>query len=137
MNRELFNQNIIAILNEGNIENQQLEHIDILENLFSDKSLKSNLYKKFTENLMSINESDDFFLKTQDMIYRIHYVIKNYLIKELGIIDKQKIKNIINDLIINDMDFYSAVSYDDLDKEIVLDAEFIYNDLTKDYETRI
>ncbi len=129
MSEKLFNQNINDILKIGNIENQKLENLDVLEFLFCDKNIKSSLYKKFIDNFMHINELDDLNLKTQDMVYRIHYVIKNYLIDQLNITDKQQIKIIINDLIKNDMDFYSAVSYNDFDKEILLDAEFVYKDM--------
>ncbi len=129
MSEKLFNQNINDILKIGNIENQKLDNLDVLEFLFCDKNIKSSLYKKFIDNFMHINELDDLNLKTQDMVYRIHYVIKNYLIEQLNITDKQQIKIIINDLIKNDMDFYSAVSYNDFDKEILLDAEFVYKDM--------
>lgn len=121
-----FKDNIKKILSIGIIESKPLTQIDILKELFRDDNLTDLFFMNFTKNYPIEYGLDELFMKTQDFVYRLHYAISEWLLSIHGITDIDDIKLVLNDLINNNIDFYSAVSYDEFDKEIIEEYETIF-----------
>lgn len=129
---KVFKDNIDDILSMGIIENRTLTQIDILKDIFKDDNLTHVFFINFENNYPIEYESDDLFMKTQDFVYRLHYAINDWLMPMHNIVDIDDIKSILKDLINGDIDLYSAVSYDESDKEMLeeFEAIFPYKDIS-------
>lgn len=120
-----FLDNVENILNEGVIENRPLSNIDILKSISKDDNLMNLFYLEFEKAYPMEEGTDMLFTKTQDFVYRLNMAVSDWLIPihEIDTIDK--IKATFVDLIFEDIDLYSAVSYDESDKEIIEEFEFL------------
>lgn len=120
-----FLDNVWNILSEGVIENRPLSNIDILKNISKDDNLMNLFYLEFEKAYPMEEGTDMLFTKTQDFVYRLNMAVSDWLIPihEIDTIDK--IKSTFVDLICEDIDLYSAVSYDESDKEIIEEFEFL------------
>ncbi len=113
------------ILNIGVIENKPLSNIDLLKKIAKDDNLMNLFYLEFEKNYPMEYGKDMLFTKTQDFIYRLNMAVNDWLIPSHQIDSIDKIKSTLIDLIFEDIDLYSAVSYDDSDKEIIDEFEFL------------
>lgn len=120
-----FLDNVWNILSEGVIENRFLSNIDILKSISKDDNLMNLFYLEFEKAYPVEEGTDMLFTKTQDFVYRLNMAVSDWLIPihEIDTIDK--IKSTFVDLICEDIDLYSAVSYDESDKEIIEEFEFL------------
>lgn len=120
-----FLDNVEDILSEGVIENKPLSNIDILKSISKDDNLMNLFYLEFEKAYPMEEGTDMLFTKTQDFVYRLNMAVSDWLIPihEIDTIDK--IKSTFVDLICEDIDLYSAVSYDESDKEIIEEFEFL------------
>lgn len=121
-----FNKIIDEILTEGMVEGQ---YIDLksecyIKKIFKDKSIANNIYTQFMNNLKTCCEPDDMYMKVNDLIYRLDMLISKCLIKNHGLNNYDDIKNKLELLIDNNIDLYSAVSYDASDNEIIDEFEY-------------
>lgn len=119
-----FLDNVEDILNVGIIESKPLSNIDILKSISKDDNLMNLFYLEFEKNYP--DEDDMLFCKTQDFIYRLNMAINDWLIPMHGINTIEDIKSTLIDLIFEDIDLYSAVSFDESDKECVDEFEAIF-----------
>lgn len=109
------------ILEDGIIEGQ---YIDIksehyINTLLSDYHFVRRIYKPFYDNLINNCGIDEMYIKVQDFIYRLDILISKVLIKKYDINNYENIKDKIEKLIDDNIDLYSAVSYDSSDNEII------------------
>lgn len=121
-----FLDNVEDILNVGIIENKPLSNIDILKNISRDDNLMNLFYLEFEKNYPYEDGMDMLFTKTQDFIYRLNMSINDWLIPMHDISNPEDIKKTLCDLIFENIDLYSAVSFDDSDKEITDEFESIF-----------
>ncbi len=119
------------VLNDGVIENHNIENIDIISNILNDTELGNTIYEQFIHNFSLDFDEDDLSMKVQDLIYRLNILIKDCIISKNNISDYDDIKNIIDKALNQDIDLYSVVSYDDTDNE--LQDEFNSILLEKDF----
>ena len=124
MTKELFKENVLDIISEGNIENYyRIDHKATLKSVINDNNLLDKIYDKFMENYPIEYDEDDFYMKCQDFVCRLNMFVNSCIIDYYKIYDNEGIMSIINFQVDNDIDLYSAVSYDANDIEIL--AEFI------------
>ena len=128
MIRKYYIENINEILNNGIIEKQKLENTKLLKEILFDKKLGKRIYQQFKNNYETIGEDNMLYTKTQDLVYRLNYAINKWLIPMQKINDSEKIKVIIEQLVENDVDLYSAVSYDESDKEMIEEFNYLLDD---------
>ncbi len=119
-----FLDNVEDILNVGIIESKPLSNIDILKSISKDDNLMNLFYLEFESNYP--DEDDMLLCKTQDFIYRLNMAINDWLIPMHGINTIEDIKSTLTDLIFEDIDLYSAVSFDESDKECIDEFEAIF-----------
>lgn len=121
-----FYDNLEDIFNSGYVENIKLNQMDTIKEIFKNKEISSALYENFKDNFNNFCEHDDLFSKTQDLVYRLNYVLENCIESSDidDIVDKIKIS------ILNGMDYYSAVSYDESDIEIKEEYEDRLSDIS-------
>ncbi len=119
-----FLDNVEDILNVGIIESKPLSNIDILKSISKDDNLMNLFYLEFESNYP--DEDDMLLCKTQDFIYRLNMAINDWLIPMHGINIIENIKSTLIDLIFEDIDLYSAVSFDESDKECIDEFEAIF-----------
>ncbi len=124
INKQDFLDNVDDILNVGIIENKPLSNIDILKSISKDDNLMNLFYLEFEKNYP--DEDDMLFSKTQDFVYRLNMAINDWLIPMHGINTIREIKSTLTDLIFEDIDLYSAVSFDESDKECIEEFETIF-----------
>lgn len=116
MNRDYFNQEIIQILEDGKVENQNINNCELIKIIILDETINVSLFEKFKSNYETLygNDQDFFVMKIQDLVYRVNILINDILL-ESGI-PKEKLHNIIYHYVENEMiDFYSAVNYNEDD----------------------
>ena len=124
MTKELFKENVLDIISEGNIENYyRIDHRATLKSVINDNNLLDKIYDKFMENYPIEYDEDDFYMKCLDFVCRLNMFVNSCIIDYYKIYDKEEIMSIINFQVDNDIDLYSALSYDAND--IVILAEFI------------
>jgi hypothetical protein len=121
-----FMSNIKDILDIGKVEKIQLSNIDILKDIFKDDNLTNLFYLEFEKNYSIENDKDMLFSKTQDFIYRLNMAVNDWLIPMHNINTTEEIKSKLIDLIFEDIDLYSAVDYNDSDKELIDEFESIF-----------
>lgn len=126
INKKDFLSNVEDILNVGIIENKPLSNIDILKSIAKDDNLMNLFYLEFESNYPYEDGTDMLFCKTQDFIYRLNMAVNDWLIPMHGIDTLENIKSTLSDLIFKDIDLYSAVSFDDSDKELIDEFESIF-----------
>ena len=116
-----FISNIQNILDEKQIENIPLTRVDLLKDVLNDKELFEMFYSNFSKYFNENFSIEDLLMKTEDFLYRLHYVIDKWLIP----IHHKETKNEIIEFFKNlkNIDLYSGVSYDDSDKEILEELE--------------
>ena len=121
-----FLDNVEDILNVGIIENTPLSNIDILRDISKDDNLMNLFYLEFEKNYPYEDGEDMLLCKTQDFVYRLNMAINDWLIPmhEINTIDN--IKKTLIDLIFEDIDLYSAVSYDKSDYELIEEFDSIF-----------
>ena len=114
-----FIKNVNNILNDGEVENISLENVELLKNVFNDKRIQDTFYNGFKNNF-SLFYNDDLLMKSQDFVYQLNLLINYSLIPYYENNDVYFLVNKIKNLYSNsDLDLYSAVSYDDHDKELI------------------
>ena len=118
--KEQFKENISSILEDKNVESIPLKNIEILNYIFYDKELLNQMYKHFEDNFNLEFEDDDLYMKTEDFVYRLNMLVNDCIIPKYDFQDKEDIKNKVQELVDNNIDLYSGVSYDKSDR-IVLD----------------
>lgn len=125
--KDLFGENIHSILKDKNVEGIPLKNINTLRDILNDKTLMNKFWKQFENNFTANCDTDDFYMKTEDFIYRINLLVNDYIIPTYGDISNKAIKEKIEDMVNNNIDLYSAVSYDDTDILIIEDFYDIDN----------
>lgn len=118
--KDQFKENISSILEDKNVESIPLKNIEILNYIFYDKELLNQMYKHFEDNFNLEFEDDDLYMKTEDFVYRLNMLVNDCIIPKYDFQDKEDIKNKVQELVDNNIDLYSGVSYDKSDR-IVLD----------------
>lgn len=98
----------------------------------NDNNLGEKIYEEFCNNLEYIS-SDNCLMKVQDLIYRLSLLVNKILIEKYNITELDSIKNIIDSAMDNGIDLVSAVSYDESDKEILIEFEDIIEDIGINY----
>ena len=98
----------------------------------NDNNLGKKIYEEFCNNLEDIS-SDNCLMKVQDLIYRLSLLVNKILIEKYNITELDSIKNIIDSAMDNGIDLVSAVSYDESDKEILIEFEEIIEDIGINY----
>ena len=120
MDIKQFNNNINDILDNGNIENIPIPNVDLIKSIVLDSNLNKILFKKFKNNYKSIygDDLENFYMKIQDLLYRLHLLINHILINNLDVNKEEVIYDAIYSYVINDsISLYDAVNYDDTDLE--------------------
>lgn len=120
MDIKQFNNNINDILDNGNIENIPIPNVDLIKSIVLDTNLNKILFKKFKNNYKSIygDDLENFYMKVQDLLYRLHLLINHILINNLDVNKEEVIYDAIYSYVINDsISLYDAVNYDDTDLE--------------------
>jgi len=120
MNIKLFNDNINDILDNGNIENIPIPNADLIKSIILDNNLNKILFDKFKSNYKSTygNDLEYFYMKVQDLLYRLHLLINHILINNLDLDKEEYIYDAIYSYVVNDsLSLYDAVNYDDTDLE--------------------
>lgn len=106
------------ILNDGVIENHSIENIDIIRNVLNDSEVGNRIYENFMHNFSLDFDEEDLSMKVQDLIYRINILVNDCIIPKNNISDYDDIRKIIDETLNQDIDLYSAVSYDDTDYDL-------------------
>lgn len=122
-----FKENIDNILSGGNIEGKKIKQPDILKQISKDKNLMHLFFLEFEMRYPYEDGLDMLFCKTEDFIYRLDMAINDWLIPMHNIKTYKDIKSTFMDLIFEDIDLYSAVSYDESNKEIIDEFESIFS----------
>lgn len=123
--REYYKENLNTIFESGNIENIPIDNLDTIKGLIEDPDLNERFYRRFNHNYESMNlETSDINMKVNDFIYRLNLLINKVLIPN----HIDNFKETINGLLDDDIDLFSAVSFDDSDNEIIEDFEYMVND---------
>lgn len=120
MNIKQFNDNINDILDSGNIENISIPNVDLIKRIILNVNLNKILFKKFKDNYKSTygDDLENFYMKVQDLLYRLHLLINHILISSLDVTKEEDIFDAIYSYIVNDsLSLYDAVNYDDTDLE--------------------
>lgn len=120
MDIKQFNNNINDILDNGNIESIPIPNADLIKSIVLDSKLNKILFKKFKNNYKSIygDDLENFYMKVQDLLYRLHLLINYILINNLDVNKEEVIYDAIYSYVINDsISLYDAVNYDDTDLE--------------------
>lgn len=120
MDIKQFNNIINDILDNGNIENIPIPNVDLIKSIVLDSNLNKILFKKFKNNYKSIygDDLENFYMKVQDLLYRLHLLINHILINNLDVNKEEVIYDAIYSYVINDsISLYDAVNYDDTDLE--------------------
>lgn len=130
MNRDYFNQEIIQILEDGKVENQNINNCELIKSIMLDETINVSLFEKFKSNYETLygNDQDFFVMKIQDLVYRVNILINDILL-ESGI-PKEELHNTIYYYVENEMiDFYSAVNYNEdgiFDMRETYESEGVY-----------
>ena len=120
MNIKQFNDNINDILDNGNIENIPIPNIDLIKSIILDNNLNKILFDNFKKNYKSVygNDLEYFYMKVQDLLYRLHLLINHILINNLDLDKEEYIYDAIYSYVVNDsLTLYDSVNYDDTDLE--------------------
>ena len=128
MNIEKFNNNINDILDEEKIENIPIPNVDMIKSIILESNLNKILFDKFKRNYKSTygNDLEYFYMKVQDLLYRLHLLINHILINKLDIDKEEYVYDAIYSYVINDsLTLYDAVNYDDTDLEELKDELII------------
>lgn len=116
--KEKYTDCINYILNDGIIENHNIKNIDIIRNVLNDSEVGNRIYENFMHNFSLDFDEEDLAMKVQDLIYRINILINDCIISKNNISDYDDIRKIIDETLNQDIDLYSAVSYDDTDNDL-------------------
>ncbi len=122
--KEEFMDILNDILIEGKVENIPLSNIDILKDILKDNDLTNLFFLEFEKNYPY--DDDILVCKTQDFIYRLNLAVNEWLIPKHNLTNVEDIKSKLFDLVFDDIDLYSAVNYNDFDKEIIEDFEELF-----------
>lgn len=132
MQREKFNKIITQILEDGKVENQNIDNCETIENIILDDAVNIPLYEKFKYNYEIVygDDLDYLVMKIQDLIQRINILVNNIL-KE-NAIEKEELYDAILYYVKNDViDFYGTVNYNEDDimemKEVYESEEMSIN----------
>ena len=132
MMKNNYKKNLDYILSGGKIENIPITNLDLIKDILNDNNLGKKIYEEFCNNLEDIS-SDNCLMKVQDLIYRLSLLVNKILIEKYNITELDSIKNIIDSAMDNGIDLVSAVSYDESDKEILIEFEDIIEDIGINY----
>ena len=132
MMKNNYKKNLDYILSGGKIENIPITNLDLIKDILNDNDLGEKIYEEFCNNLEDIS-SDNCLMKVQDLIYRLSLLVNKILIEKYNITELDSIKNIIDSAMDNGIDLVSAVSYDESDKEILIEFEDIIEDIGINY----
>lgn len=132
MMKNNYKKNLDYILSGGKIENIPITNLDLIKDILNDNDLGKKIFEEFCNNLEDIS-SDNCLMKVQDLIYRLSLLVNKILIEKYNITELDSIKNIIDSAMDNGIDLVSAVSYDESDKEILIEFEEIIEDIGINY----
>lgn len=132
MMKNNYKKNLDYILSGGKIENIPITNLDLIKDILNDNNLGEKIYEEFCNNLEDIS-SDNCLMKVQNLIYRLSLLVNKILIEKYNITELDSIKNIIDSAMDNGIDLVSAVSYDESDKEILIEFEEIIEDIGINY----
>lgn len=132
MMKNNYKKNLDYILSGGKIENIPITNLDLIKDILNDNNLGEKIYEEFCNNLEDIS-SDNCLMKVQDLIYRLSLLVNKILIEKYNITELDSIKNIIDSAMDNGIDLVSAISYDESDKEILIEFEEIIEDIGINY----
>lgn len=132
MMKNNYKKNLDYILSGGKIENIPITNLDLIKDILNDNNLGEKIYEEFCNNLEDIS-SGNCLMKVQDLIYRLSLLVNKILIEKYNITELDSIKNIIDSAMDNGIDLVSAVSYDESDKEILIEFEEIIEDIGINY----
>ena len=132
MMKNNYKKNLDYILSDGKIENIPITNLDLIKDILNDNDLGKKIFEEFCNNLEDIS-SDNCLMKVQDLIYRLSLLVNKILIEKYNIKELDSIKNIIDSAMDNGIDLVSAVSYDESDKEILIEFEEIIEDIGINY----
>ena len=132
MMKNNYKKNLDYILSDGKIENIPITNLDLIKDILNDNDLGKKIFEEFCNNLEDIS-SDNCLMKVQDLIYRLSLLVNKILIEKYNITELDSIKNIIDSAMDNGIDLVSAVSYDESDKEILIEFEEIIEDIGINY----
>lgn len=132
MMKNNYKKNLDYILSGGKIENIPITNLDLIKDILNDNNLGEKIYEEFCNNLEDVS-SDNCLMKVQDLIYRLSLLVNKILIEKYNITELDSIKNIIDSAMDNGIDLVSAVSYDESDKEILIEFEEIIEDIGINY----
>lgn len=132
MMKNNYKKNLDYILSGGKIENIPITNLDLIKDILNDNNLGEKIYEEFCNNLEDIS-SDNCLMKVQDLIYRLSLLVNKILIEKYNITELDSIKNIIDSAMDNGIDLVSAVSYDESDKEILMEFDDIIEDIGINY----
>ena len=121
-----FKENIEDILNVGLIEGKPIRQLDMLKDIYKDDNLTHLFFLEFEKNYPYEDGLDMLFCKTQDFVYRLDMAINDWLIPKHNLETLNDIKSTLMDLIFEDIDLYSAVNYDESDKDLIDEFESIF-----------
>ena len=121
-----FKENIEDILNVGLIEGKPIRQLDMLKDIYKDDNLTHLFFLEFEKNYPYEDGLDMLFCKVQDFVYRLDMAINDWLIPTHNLDTLNDIKSTLMDLIFEDIDLYSAVNYDESDKELIDEFESIF-----------
>ena len=128
-----FIKNVKSLLDDGNVEGIKLDNIETLKQVFNNQDLQNVFCNDFLKNF-SLFYNDDLYMKSQDFTYQLDMFINKSLIPYYENSDINFIIDKVKDYSINsDLDLYSAVSYDDSDKELINE----FNEIIKEKEIEI
>lgn len=118
-----FLEVIEELLNDGKVETKPLTEIDAIRSIYEDDYLINLFYVEFLRNYCANDNEDMLVAKTQDFIYNLNMAIGEWLKPIHGLNTIEEIKSACTDLIFREVDLYSAVSYDESDKEMIEEWE--------------
>lgn len=105
------------LLSSKKIENIEIDNMEIIKNIFDDESIYTTIKNGFDDNFETIDDESGY-TKVQDMLYRINLLLNEVLIDCINIYDSTELNNnLLFFLTESDIDLYSAVNYNEDDKE--------------------
>ena len=132
MIKQEFKESVMDFLDDGTVEGIKILNTDVLKTLIFESDIFDNIYNGFKHNFECGDfDLDDIYMKTGDMIYRLHLLVNDSLVNNFKFTDSKSILDIATCLIeADELDLYSAVNYNEDDLDIIRDQnEIIFRDL--------
>lgn len=117
--KEQFKENLSLILENKNVGGVTLRNVNLLKEILNDKPLFDEMYKQFENNFIINCDENDLYTKSEDYMYRLNMLVNDCLIPNYDLNEIENIKRRISELVYQEIDLYSAVSYDATDESIL------------------